>query len=557
MKQKNKSDQLRKRAEELLAGKENLQPAELAKNMEELVESLQIYQFELEIQNEELVRVQQSLEKSKNRFESLFNNAPVAYCILNLEGVIQEANHGFFSLLTLKSNELPGKNLSQFVDHLSQDDFYLHLRNAKYNSQGYTSTIVFNANGGKVYVKLHSQLEQLIDEDEKVMLCTLNDITSEVNFSEELKNIHIALTERHKELNCLYYITALGNDLDLMLKDYMEECIKLIPSGFTQPENTLVRITAGDEIYISKSFKETRLSLSSDIKVNNEIIGKIDVFSDNQQYLESDKHFIDEEKSLLGAIADHISYIIKRNRDGEEINQQNYILKRLNAEKDKLFSVIGHDLRGPMSNIMGLTGILESNFSSFPPEKGLKILKGISQTANNIYQLLENLLEWAGFQRGTMVFRPEKVNLLNLVESVLEFFDHHFNAKQIYMRLRIHEDIFIKVDENMVLSTLRNLISNAIKFTNRHGEISITAEMSDNGNVIVAVADNGIGMEPKIIENLFNIERNVGREGTENEPSSGLGLILCKGFIEKHNGKIWVESQVGKGSIFYFSLPVA
>ncbi|MFP4365859.1 MAG: sensor histidine kinase, partial [Bacteroidales bacterium] len=328
-------------------------------------------------------------------------------------------------------------------------------------------------------------------------------------------------------------------------------------SGFTKPENTVVRIIVGDEVYQSKSFKETGLSFSSDIKVNSEIIGKIDVFTGNQSHLESDNHFIEEEQNLLNAIADHISYIIKRNSDDKEMNKQNDLLQRLNAEKDKLFSVIGHDLRGPLSNIIGLTGILESKFNSMSPEKSLILLKGISQTANTIYQLLENLLEWAGFQRGTMVFRPRNVNLLSLVESVMEFFKQQLNAKQIIVKLKVPEDIFVQVDENMVLSTLRNLISNAIKFTRRHGEITITAGKNDIGRAEVAVADNGIGMDSKIIQNLFYIEGHVGRSGTENEPSSGLGLLLCKEFIEKHDGKIRVESLVGKGSTFYFSLPLA
>jgi signal transduction histidine kinase len=164
-------------------------------------------------------------------------------------------------------------------------------------------------------------------------------------------------------------------------------------------------------------------------------------------------------------------------------------------------------------------------------------------------------LEWARLQKGELQFSPEKLNLSNLVKGIVEFYNEHSQAKEIKTISKVDSNLNVWVDENMVKSILRNLLSNAIKFTNKNGEISILARNIEDGMVEVSVADNGIGMDSEILNNLFRIECNIGREGTNNEPSSGLGLLLCKEFVEKNNGKIWAESQEGEGSTFFFTLP--
>ncbi|PKP39785.1 MAG: hypothetical protein CVT98_00500, partial [Bacteroidetes bacterium HGW-Bacteroidetes-15] len=182
-----KRNVLRQRAEDLLRKKEILQPNDLAHSFEELVESLQIYQFELEIQNDELLRLQQSLEKSKDKFEKLFNHAPIGYCTLSLDGKIIQTNFAFKQLLNLKPEDIIGRHLSHFVKDDSQDNLYFHLKKTLSSPEGHSSVITFLRYSSSVYVKLHTLVFKFNGNEEEVILCTLNDITNEIVYQSELQ----------------------------------------------------------------------------------------------------------------------------------------------------------------------------------------------------------------------------------------------------------------------------------------------------------------------------------------------------------------------------------
>jgi signal transduction histidine kinase len=182
------------------------------------------------------------------------------------------------------------------------------------------------------------------------------------------------------------------------------------------------------------------------------------------------------------------------------------------------------------------------------------IAVSMKNSASNLFRLLENLLEWARMQQGLIPFDPQFIPLGSVVEHSIALMVEPAKNKGIEIECQIPAGMTIFADENMLNTVLRNLISNAIKFTRENGIIVVLARESDN-NIEISVRDNGIGMSQDTIDHLFRLDVQTSRKGTNNEPSSGLGLLLCNEFIEKHNGTIRIRSQENVGTIFYFTLP--
>jgi signal transduction histidine kinase len=241
----------------------------------------------------------------------------------------------------------------------------------------------------------------------------------------------------------------------------------------------------------------------------------------------------------------------------ESLVEMNNELHDLNATKDKFFSIIAHDIKNPFNAILGFTNLLEQNFSEWTDEMKLEIISLVHSSSKNLYQLLDNLLQWSRSQRGIIEFNPEKTALKELLYKVIELMNGTAEAKNIELKVILPEnELIILADRQMLDTILRNLIGNALKFTHTEGMVQVTAEAKD-GFVLIKVADNGVGMSNEIKEKLFRIDVNYSSPGTQNEIGTGLGLILVKEFVEKHGGMIGVDSIEGKGSTFYFTLPLS
>ena len=239
----------------------------------------------------------------------------------------------------------------------------------------------------------------------------------------------------------------------------------------------------------------------------------------------------------------------------QSILLQNKKLQEINATKDKFFSIIAHNLKNPFNNILASSDMVATNFSSMNPTQILKSVTLINNSANSAYKLLANLLDWARSQTGLIEFKQERTKMKDVIDLAIGNTQSLAIEKNITLIYDPEERIDVWVDKNMMNTVLRNLITNAIKFTHKGGEIKIKANILDS-KVIVSVIDNGVGIEPEIMEKLFKINEKVGMAGTEKETGTGLGLLLCKEFVEKHGGDIWVESNLGKGSSFKFRLPL-
>jgi two-component system, sensor histidine kinase and response regulator len=249
------------------------------------------------------------------------------------------------------------------------------------------------------------------------------------------------------------------------------------------------------------------------------------------------------------------SELILRVKTHITIKLQKEELKKLNATKDKFFSIIAHDLKGPFTGLLGFTELLVGESDNTPPEQLKLYYNLLHQSAKQGYNLLNNLLEWSRTQRESIQILPEKFELNSIIQDVLELLNNNIQNKSITIQVKGELSQKVNADKNMTHTVLRNLISNAIKFTNHNKQIEIILSANET-HAIIEIKDEGIGMTEETMSNLFQIDKNVSRKGTNDEPGTGLGLIICKEFIEANHGEIWINSIPGNGSSFFFSLPL-
>jgi len=284
------------------------------------------------------------------------------------------------------------------------------------------------------------------------------------------------------------------------------------------------------------------------------------------------RSFLQKRKAnrILGAqkieIEEKNTELLHKNEEirtqAEELKTTNEELYELNVTKDKLFSVIAHDLKNPFSSIIGFVGLLIESYDDYNPIEIKEMLHTIQNSSNNAFKLLENLLDWSNSQIDGIKFDPKRISLNKLVENNFKLLDNTAKSKDIKLINQTSDNIKIYADENMLNAVIRNLLSNALKFTGKGGKVNISASRKKS-YVEVIIADNGIGISKEDISKLFRIDVSFSTIGTAQEKGTGLGLILCKEFVEKHDGKIWVESRVGNlpagkagGSEFKFTIPL-
>ena len=226
----------------------------------------------------------------------------------------------------------------------------------------------------------------------------------------------------------------------------------------------------------------------------------------------------------------------------------------LNATKDKFFRIISHDLKNPFHQLLGLTDILNKDLPNLDKKELKKIIGMIHNSAETGSKLLENLLIWANSQTDNIDFKPAELRLSEVLIQSIQFVQSLADNKNITINSNVPGTLSLFADRNMLDLIFRNLITNAIKFTNRNGKVTISAH-SEKEVIIISIKDTGVGIPPENIEKLFKADKIYSTSGTEKEKGTGLGLILCKEFVEKNRGKIWVQSEPGKGSEFIISFP--
>lgn len=268
---------------------------------------------------------------------------------------------------------------------------------------------------------------------------------------------------------------------------------------------------------------------------------------------EKDDDFNENDVKFATSFAELISMALLNSKNLEALKNREQQLEKLNSDKDKFISILAHDLKNPFNALLGFTNMILTNIKEYDIQEIESLVEILNQTSKNTYNLLLDLLLWAQSQSGNLPFEPIYLLFKDVYNEVVAPFKN--NPKNISITYIDETQIKVIADINMLKTILRNLISNAIKFTNNNGEIKVIAEQNSN-NITITVSDNGVGIENNIISKLWDVSEKYSSKGTAGEKGSGLGLSLCKEFVEKHGGKIWVESEVGKGSDFKFTLPL-
>ncbi len=254
--------------------------------------------------------------------------------------------------------------------------------------------------------------------------------------------------------------------------------------------------------------------------------------------------------------------IIKQNTELKELNTnlekkvelRTKELKELNATKDKFFSIIAHDLKNPFNTLLGFSELLITNINKYDKGRIQEFINIIYQTSKNAYMLLENLLEWARSQTGRLDMAPANIGIAELVDENIDLISNNASSKKLELINKIDKNVTAYADSNMTHTVIRNLLSNAVKYTEPGGKIEIISKKRDK-YIEITVSDTGIGIKKENMEKLFRIDENFSTKGTNDETGTGLGLILCKEFVKKNGGEIWVNTTFGKGSDFTFKLP--
>ncbi|MDA3927812.1 MAG: hybrid sensor histidine kinase/response regulator [Prolixibacteraceae bacterium] len=257
-----------------------------------------------------------------------------------------------------------------------------------------------------------------------------------------------------------------------------------------------------------------------------------------------------KKKELLVRIKNHLDLIQSKRKVEEQAAQ----LKAANLFKDKLFSIIGHDLRSPLSSLKLTFDLIVAGLISIHDDDFIDTVKSLSKSTEEAYVLLENLLGWAKSESGTLEVAAETINMKEMAESTQRLLKLNLKNKSINFIIDVEDKVLAWADSQMIQTTLRNLVSNATKFTPTNGTITIHA-FQEGDKIITNVSDTGVGIPPESLAQLFVARGKIKTYGTNNEPGSGLGLILCHDFIEKNGGELTVTSKLNEGSTFSFSLP--
>lgn len=255
---------------------------------------------------------------------------------------------------------------------------------------------------------------------------------------------------------------------------------------------------------------------------------------------------------LVGDLKSFNRELKQKSKELELANEQ---LHNSNITKDKLFSIIAHDLQSPFQGFIGITEEMATNIDAFSKEDLKNYTSKMNTNAKNLFDMLKNILEWSRLNKGEFKLEKCALNLKKITDNIITVVEASAFNKQITIKNDLQSDTIVIADEKMLSSILLNLITNAIKFTNKNGLITIRSKNAD-GKAIVSIEDNGIGMPDKLASILFEIDEKISRKGTDGEPSTGLGLILCKEFVEKNDGNIWFDTIENKGTTFYFSIPL-
>ena len=491
----------------------------------------------------------EELSKSERKYKSLVENSPTGIILLNKSGKILEVNKKILTLFGSPDEEeikkincfkhSPLKNAG-ITDDIKK---CLVLKKLIYNEVKYTSKW-----GKTVYLKYY--------------------ITPVINRLGNVSNIILNIEDITKSKEAEYAKTESEMKYRILVENSLQAMFIMQDNKLLSANKSLENLTMYSFREMSKKGKDWLKTVihpedykKADILLKRMFSGKVVpeknefrvVRKDNKiRWVEALGTAIDYEgkKAILVVAID----ITKYKEAVTVLEQSEEKLRRLNATKDKFFSIVAHDLKNPFNAIMGFSNLLSEAYDNFDEKQRKTFIRNISEASENTYKLLQNLLEWSRTQTGSIEYKPDAIDLNEIIAGNISVFKSSASNKDISISMTVPPNTMAFADENMTKTVLRNLLSNAIKFTRPGGKVNISATRTGN-YVEICVADNGIGISKENQKKLFKIDEQFKSYGTANEQGSGLGLLLCKEFVEKNGGTIWVESKYGMGSKFKFTLP--
>jgi len=491
-------------------------------------------------------RSQGAIRESEQRYRTLFETSPAGITLLDDMGNILDVNDAYSKTTGYSVEELTGSNVLMIIPPENQSAVSGNIARIL-NGEVLQQEVVNRRKDGSQCILSLRETAISLPDGKRGILAVSNDITLHKRAEEELlvseAKLRTILENSHE---------AIGVHLNGMWEYCNRSAIKLF--GVTSQDDLIGKPVTD---IIAPSERNRILEFVANRQAGNNaptIYTTRGLKADGSEFdmdVTLSTHLFEGNRFVLMILRD----ITARKQAEREIQQKNMELVRLNAEKDKFFSIIAHDLRSPFNALLGFTQMLDEEFSYLTIDGIREIVVNMRSSANKLFNLLENLLEWSRMQRGMNSFNPVPFILGKRIASCTDLVREAALKKEIGLSFDISKDLVLVADTHMFESIIRNLIFNAIKFTTRGGKISVTASQPPGQSVTISVADSGIGMSEAQISNLFRLDSDTNRRGTEGEPSTGLGLVLCKEFVEQHGGRLWIESMEGNGTTIHFNIP--
>ena len=492
---------------------------------------------------QERLKVLEELKAVSNLQSLILNNSTLGIFMIR-NNVFQWYNKKFQEIFGIKSEEMHNATPGILVQsEESSNEIKRILNSCTYNKHSVDE---------RIYLKIHNGenlwcrfIGSVLDKEnpDKGTVWIVEDITERHILRDKMR----LLSATVESLSECVSITDTSNNIIFLNKAFLKTY------GYTSDElmgkNIEIVSSPQNDSQIHKSI------LADTIK--GEWEGELlNVRKDGTEFpiaLASSK-VLDEKNEVIALVG--ISKDITESKEAEaRLKTYAEELRIANNAKDKLFSIISHDLRSPFSSIINFFQLFSEQYDNFTEVEKKEYLEKIRKFAEKSFELLENLLIWSSSQRGGIKINPENTRLIEVVNNQVELLKNSAAEKEITLNLSIDKELFVNIDKNMIKAVLRNLISNAIKFTNKGGQVTISA-IKINLVAEVTIADTGVGIDQLTLEHIFSIDKVSSTYGTSNEKGTGLGLQICKEFIENSGGKIWAQSEKGKGSKFIFTIPL-
>ncbi len=546
-------------------------------NSNKLRHELEVHQLELEAQNAELKLSKERAEEEAAKYLELYEASPTGYISLTREGEILDINPAGAEILRKDRINLKKNRLGFFISNDTRLIFSLFLERIFSNQTKESCEVALSLKGeihmdvnltGIVTTNGENCLVTLVDITDRKRNSILNSTNKELLYQNDEKAKHSAellvaneaiafQRDRLEKIASLvpglvyqYRLFPDGSSCFLYVSDAISQIYRITPEeAYEDASKTFNQIHPDDLEQVLSSLQKSARDLSPwkhDYRVKFEDGTLLQLHGNAIPRLEADGSIL-----WYGFITD-ISERIERER---KIKLQNEMLQKLISEREKFFSIIGHDLRGPMGSLMQLAEILADEERTKNEGDTKELIADISLSARNTFHLLENLLEWSRIDKGKFYFNPIRTRLNDVVNECKSILMAQASSKNITITSEIENELFVLADQNMLKLIIRNLISNALKYSHKGGEIFISATSVENNQTLVSVKDSGIGIPDELKNSLFLFDGNTLKRGTQGESSTGLGLKLCLEFVEIQGGKLNVESKQDFGSVFSFNLP--